>query len=216
MQDGVFSDYYSLLTYYQEMLATAPYVYADKLLFSRQGLKLGEEQFKNTLNLFAIDYTTSLKSFFAFRKSSKAAESGPFAQMAVILEGELAKSAYLATFLYDSYLERKASESDDAISTYKKTWRWNQKIAYILNQQGRRLTLNEILEEVIALEPNLVSGPGDRRDLNKNLSGLLKYYTTEGKFVRLEGENDTFEYGIPEWLNNGNTMMLQVPNDIKK
>lgn len=206
---------------YQELLAGMEAKYKSQLLYSRNGCRLDVDFYKNLLHFFITEYKTALLLLISLHKeiisgieakrNKTAAEKKMLEvsrQEMVLLQGDADNTNNLAGILEHLYLELKAQPGMHDAETFQSSWKWPQKIQFILGREDRLLSLNEILDHIIRYEPSLIKENVDRRDLNKSLSGLLRYYTKEKMLVREESPfGEFFLYGKSQWVGHDGKLL---------
>lgn len=194
-------------------------VHEEELLCSKNGFAHTAEHYRVLVNYFITEYGTALSILINFLEQqiselrSKPASIPSGNKMILLYTQEL--SVYKGDFEnlpnVAAIIESKRSQLQAGTPVlqdrYNPKAKWSDKIIHVLDRESRLLSLNEIVDILLVLEPSLI-GANERRDLSKNVAGLLRYYVSENIIVRKESAyNDNFVYGKPNWLDKNNSVL---------
>lgn len=220
---GPHNEYYfsHLLKRCKENLENLTANHQEELLCSKNGFAHTPESYMVLVNYFITEYKTSLTLLINFLEqqinelhSKKVPTASQrkmielYTQELTVYKGDLENLPHLAVIIESKRLKIQANTYNTTEEQYNPKWKWSEKIIYALERESRLLSLNEILDTLLVLEPSLIGEANDRRDLSKNISGLLRYYVSEKTIVRKESAyNDNFVYGKPMWLDKNNNVL---------
>lgn len=124
---------------------------------------------------------------------------------------------------YKAILEKEAEnlielEVTKVSGGYQKGWNLAEKSKFILTNEQKVLTLPQILDKILTYEPELAGDKAEKRKVQANLSGTLKFYIDKNIFKRISNtyDNAHFLYGLHAWFDQEDKLADEyLPQDLK-